>query len=331
MGRGYEPLSTEDWNKLMRANVVARVIPKGMAVPGLGGQDFNGETPIPSPSPTPTPTPLPDTDATAYLNAVVSVGGSVDATMSAATYTLFSELKSNSLWDKLNAFYLFMGGTADSHKFNAKDPRDLDAAYRLTWFGGVSHGVSGSTGNGTNGYADTHLLPSSLTNNDTHLSFYSTTQSNPGVGQTGYPVEIGRDALFDNGVYLEFNLSVWTQIAGQNSVGTMYSDPGQPGQPDGIVSDGTSTSQMFMVISRTNSTTLKMYKNGTLEATETTSNPYDITDMTESVLLWQDGTLAFSRRNSAFASIGDGLTDTDVSNLSSIVNNFQTSLSRNVY
>jgi hypothetical protein len=57
MGRGYEPLSTEDWNKLMRANVVARVIPKGMAVPGLGGQDFNGETPIPSPTPTPSITP----------------------------------------------------------------------------------------------------------------------------------------------------------------------------------------------------------------------------------------------------------------------------------
>jgi surface protein len=40
MGRGYEPLSTEDWNKLMRSNVVARVFPKGMAVPGLGGQEF---------------------------------------------------------------------------------------------------------------------------------------------------------------------------------------------------------------------------------------------------------------------------------------------------
>jgi hypothetical protein len=48
MGRGYEPLSTEDWNKIMRANVVARVIPKGMAVPGLGGQDFNG-APTPPP------------------------------------------------------------------------------------------------------------------------------------------------------------------------------------------------------------------------------------------------------------------------------------------
>jgi hypothetical protein len=50
MSRGYNPLSTEDWNKLMRSNVVARVFPKGMAVPGLGGQEFI------QPSPTPTQT-----------------------------------------------------------------------------------------------------------------------------------------------------------------------------------------------------------------------------------------------------------------------------------
>lgn len=39
MGKGYEPLSTEDWLNLMRSNVVARVIPRGMAVPGGGAQE----------------------------------------------------------------------------------------------------------------------------------------------------------------------------------------------------------------------------------------------------------------------------------------------------
>lgn len=64
MGKGYEPLSTEDWNKLMRSNVVARVFPRGMAVPGGGAQE-EGETPVVSPTPTPsitptnTPTPTP--------------------------------------------------------------------------------------------------------------------------------------------------------------------------------------------------------------------------------------------------------------------------------
>jgi hypothetical protein len=37
--------------------MVARVFPKGMAVAGLGGQEFIETSPEPSPSPTPTPTP----------------------------------------------------------------------------------------------------------------------------------------------------------------------------------------------------------------------------------------------------------------------------------
>lgn len=48
MGKGYSPLSMDDWAKLQRANVVSRAFPRGMAVPGLGGQEF-GETPIPTP------------------------------------------------------------------------------------------------------------------------------------------------------------------------------------------------------------------------------------------------------------------------------------------
>jgi len=47
MGKGYEPLSTEDWNKMMRSNVVARVFPRGMAVPGGGAQEDTTPTPPP--------------------------------------------------------------------------------------------------------------------------------------------------------------------------------------------------------------------------------------------------------------------------------------------
>jgi hypothetical protein len=104
MGRGYEPLSTEDWNKLMRANVVARVIPKGMAVPGLGGQDFNGETPISSPTPTPsitptqtitptptlTPTPTPSPLPPASITYITSVSSNIDDTTPPFQYTFNS-------------------------------------------------------------------------------------------------------------------------------------------------------------------------------------------------------------------------------------------------
>jgi hypothetical protein len=56
MGRGYSPLSMDDWAKLQRANVVARAFPRGMVVPAGGGSVVE-ETPIPTPTPTPTPIP----------------------------------------------------------------------------------------------------------------------------------------------------------------------------------------------------------------------------------------------------------------------------------
>jgi hypothetical protein len=46
-------------------------------------------------------------------------------------------------------------GTASQHKWNLKDPRDLDAAYRLQFNGGMTHSANGILFNGTNGWADT--------------------------------------------------------------------------------------------------------------------------------------------------------------------------------
>ena len=58
----------------------------------------------------------------------------------------------------MKALYPFVGGTATSHKFNLKDPRDLDAAFRLQFNGGWTHNSNGVTPNGTNGYADNKEL-----------------------------------------------------------------------------------------------------------------------------------------------------------------------------
>ena len=56
------------------------------------------------------------------------------------------------------AIYPLVGGTASSQKYNLKDPRDLDVAYRLTFYGGWTHSSNGITGNYTNTYADTNIL-----------------------------------------------------------------------------------------------------------------------------------------------------------------------------
>lgn len=92
-----------------------------------------------------------DADAVAFLNAA----GITDPTISAAVEVFVTALKTNSVWDRLQAIYPFVGGTAETHKWNLKDPRDLDAAYRLQFIGGLTHSSQGVTPNGTTGYART--------------------------------------------------------------------------------------------------------------------------------------------------------------------------------
>jgi hypothetical protein len=65
-----------------------------------------------------------DADATAFIAAA----GITNLTQAAAISTLVDDLKTYGLWTKMKALYPFVGGSAASHKFNLKDPRDLDAA-----------------------------------------------------------------------------------------------------------------------------------------------------------------------------------------------------------
>jgi len=108
-------------------------------------------------TPTPTPsTPSVDPDAAAYLADVVASGGTTNPTIESAVDTLFTSLKSNGLYSKMVAMYPFVGATAGSHSINAT----LDKTYDITWYGGMTHGISGSTGDGVNGYGDTNFTTS---------------------------------------------------------------------------------------------------------------------------------------------------------------------------
>ena len=105
-------------------------------------------TGTPTGTPTPTPTRPPDSGATAYLNAVVTAGGTVNSTMSAATYTFFSTIRSAGILSKMYRMYPYIGGTANAHKVEAVSP----SVNSGTFVGGWTHSASGATPNGTNAY-----------------------------------------------------------------------------------------------------------------------------------------------------------------------------------
>jgi len=128
-----------------------------------------------------------DKDALAIINTIRDVDGII-LTQDERWYVnhIVSGFKAIGVWTKIKALYGFVGGTAATHKWNWKDMRDLDAAYRLTWNGTIIHNVMGVKGDGISGYAETYLAPSSFTANMS-LGVYSFSN----ITSTNFPVDIG--------------------------------------------------------------------------------------------------------------------------------------------
>jgi len=100
--------------------------------------------------------PSVDADAQAFITAA----NITNTTQQSAIDTLVKSLKTANIWTKMKAIYPFVGGTATAHKFNLKDPRDLNAAFRLQFNGGGTHSSNGYQLNGSNSFADTYFIPS---------------------------------------------------------------------------------------------------------------------------------------------------------------------------
>ncbi|MEM0575150.1 fibronectin type III domain-containing protein [Flavobacterium polysaccharolyticum] len=99
-------------------------------------------------------------DADPYLY----IDASGNQAYEAAIVNLFSDLKAQGLYNKIQAFYPFLGTTQAQHKWNAKNPLDTNAAFRLQFFGGGTHSNLGYQCNGTNAYANTFFVPSTNQN-----------------------------------------------------------------------------------------------------------------------------------------------------------------------
>jgi hypothetical protein len=264
---------------------------------------------------TPTTISANDTDAQAFITAA----GITDTTQQSAINTLVTTLKGYGVWSKMKAIYPFVGGTANAHKFNLKDSRDSNAAFRLQFNGGWTHSSTGAKPNGTNAYTDTFLNPStSLTNNNYHLSHYSRTQK-----PTSTEVDI---ASMNGGASVTaIALDQYYAGAGKAFVAGDYNT-------SVIVNADTNTLGM-LVGSRTSQTSAKMFMNNVQKgSTLTLSNPNTLPNVTIFIGANHSGVsiLEFSSKECAFASIGDGLTDTEVANFYTAVQTFQTTLGRQV-
>ena len=256
-----------------------------------------------------------DPDAQAFFTAT----GITDSTIQDAVNTLVLDFKASGVWDKLVAFYPFVGGTATTHKYNLVDPRDLDAAYRLTFAGTWTHNSSGATPNGASGtYADTHLnaqaSPLSVTNG--HIYYYCPV-SDAGAER----VDVGAGNYTTGG---ESTMpTYWTNA---RTYYIWYNSNVRPGVITGAQGIG---SNAHFIVNKIGST-LNAWRNGTKVGTGTPTAGGTNESRTFYLGAENNGTTSYrnSNRRHASTSIGEGLTDGEAVDMYDAINTFNTTLSR---
>ena len=256
-----------------------------------------------------------DTDAQAFITAA----SITDGTQQSAVNQLVLDLKSANIWTKMKAIYPIVGGSASTHKWNLKDPRDLDAAYRLTFSTGWTHSSTGMTPNGTSAYASTFLVPSSVFNTTTynHLSYYSRTNN------TNIDFLMGARNSNETAMIL----------SGRDGFWGYYCDAPSPSVYRNAYSTSSFNTAAFSLGSQTG-TNVKVYRNNSIVVSNTEAR-FTLSALCTRALIigaWDSiGTIGnYTNKQCAFSSIGDGLTDTEASNLYTAVQNYNTTLGRQV-
>ena len=198
-------------------------------------------------------------------------------------------------------------------KYNLKDPRDLDAAFRLTFSGGWQFSQLGATPNGTNGYANTNFVPSAhLGDLSTHGSVYLNTNN---TQVSADPVDFGAFLGGEQAFLLVQSSLSGTSISTRN-LGNAFT--------------GTQTNRLgFGITSKTSSTVTTIYKNGINVAS---GNSGGTLPTYNSFLGGMNlaGLYGPTNNRIAFHSLGEGLTASEATNLYYLTEELQANLNRNV-
>jgi len=252
------------------------------------------------------PVPPVDPDAQAFITAA----SITDPTQQSAINQLVVDLKGYSIWTKMKALYPFVGSIASQHKWNLKDPRDLDAAFRLVFNGGWTHSSTGATPNGTNGYADTKLKVQTNISATSHAyGVYSRTNDTTGTKVWG-----GFDSALS--LFVQNNFTSPNFISGTSST---------------LISYTANPTTGLLIGTRRSATDFQAYRSGVSLGTNTT-NTTAVFDgnMYLGARNNTAGTDFYSNHQLAFGFLSDGLTNTEAANLYTAVQAFQTTLNRNV-
>jgi hypothetical protein len=253
-----------------------------------------------------------DPDAAAFFARVTAAGGTLSATEETAVNTLVVQMKSDGTWAPCKAIYPMVGASAAACAQNLKS-----SSFTGTFSSGWTFSSTGATPNGTSAFFNTTLVPSvDLGSNNNHLSFYSRTQNTSVSGM-------------NMGVRSASLQEFWMSLYYAAVVTKLFNAGTYPANT--AISTNTNTLGL-QIGSQLSTTSRKLYFNATLLNTNTTSFNFVNPNISMYISAYNEAgsTTQFTPHQCAFASIGDGLTDTQASNLYTAVQAFQTTLSRQV-
>ena len=253
-----------------------------------------------------------DPDAQAFFDRVTTAGGTLTTTEKNATNQLVLDMKSAGIWSSMKAVYPMVGASAAACAQNLKS-----SSFTGTFTSGWTFASTGVTPNGTSAFMNTQLVPStSLAANNIHLSYYSRTNSAIASSSS-----MGSDA---GGEYCRLIIRR-TGDQGFNLIGSTTK---------GLSIFPVTDSRGLFIANAPNSTTRDLYKNGTA-VTPTSQAGLGTNGATNAAIYLacfnNSGSASeFDNKQTAFASIGDGLTSTQASNFYTAVQAFQTTLARQI-
>lgn len=250
------------------------------------------------------PSPSLDPDAEAFLNAT----GITDATIESAINNLVLDLKADSLWTKGIAVYPVVGGTSTTHAYNLIDP----TTFQLSFFGTITHSSNGMKGDGSSGYYDTGVEQiTHLVRDDVSIGVYSRENIQSGV---------------DLGALLPGSTNSTIQTNLRNASNNHTSRV----QSDDLITVSNTNSAVLGGVTRTSSTDGATFLGNSITTFTgiTSRTPSEAISLTGMALNTNSVPSIFSARQQSFVWIGLGLTNTDITNLVSINETFQTALGR---
>lgn len=244
-----------------------------------------------------------DPDAQAFFDRVTTAGGTLSAIEKTAVNQLVVDMKSYSIWTKMKAIYPMVGASSAACAQNLKS-----SSFTGTFSSGWTFASTGVTPNGTSAYMNTNLNPVTESIKESFGIYSRTTE-------TGVKIPIGTRE---------------EQGSKQNYIGNAFSTINIRGTSG--TSTGTSPTTKGFICVYDSDDSINQYTNLNGVKNNGTRTFNGSPNSVFYIGAWNNGGTAafFSNIQLAFCFIGNRITDTEASNLYTVVQAFQTKLSRNV-